>query len=159
MCARSITLPRIFEPNLPSVHFATSSITSSDGSTNSYSCFGASTCFASSLCKSSTGRTFSTAQCIASIIVSSGTSFAPASTITTFPSLHATTKSSGEISRSSGDKNPLNSPPIRPIRIPATGPSNGTPAFINAAEAAIIATQSGRNVGSIDNTVQTTCTS
>ena len=110
-------------------------------------------------CKSSTGCTFFTAHFIASIIVSSGISFIPASTIITLPSLQATTRSIGEVSLSSGDKNPLNSPSICPIRIPATGPSNGKPAFIRALEAAIIATQSGLNDGSIESTVQTTCTS
>ena len=49
--------------------------------------------------------------------------------------------------------------PEKALENPATGPSNGTPAFIKAEDAAIIATISGRKFGSIDSTVVTTCTS
>ena len=42
---------------------------------------------------------------------------------------------------------------------PATGPSKGMPVNIKAVDEAIIAITSGLNSGSIDSTVDTTCTS
>ena len=71
----------------------------------------------------------------------------------------ATTRSSGEFLRSSSSRKALNSPSTLPTRKPATGPSNGTPARLSAALAAIIAIMSGRKFGSIERTVETTCTS
>ena len=166
MRLRSSTLPRILVPVFPSsplkcsrVQFSTFSATAVSGRLSSYG-FSVTLSFSfNSLWRDSAGCAILTAQRIASIITCSGTSFAPASTMTTFWSFTATTRSRSEASRSSLVRKALNSPFTRPIRRPATGPSNGTPAFRRAEEAAIIATTSGRKLGSIERTVVTTWTS
>ena len=130
---------------------------SSSGRTSSYSCASGWTASTSWCCKSRAGWICFNAHSKASAMVSSLTSLAPASTIITLPSLPATNKSSLFCSSSSRLIKAWKSPDsVKPILSPAIGPSNGTPDIIRAAEAANIATASGRNAGSIDRTVVTT---
>ena len=96
---------------------------------------------------------------IASSIASSGTSFAPASTMRTASSVPAITTSSVEAVRCSVVGLTTNWPSIWPTRTAPTGPSNGMPDRQSAAEAPFIASTSGSFSWSPEMTRQMTCTS
>ena len=121
---------------------------SSGVSTCSYSCF--------SFPHSSTIRSInlitslftSCALKIASIILSSGTSFAPASIMITFSAVEATVSARSETNCWSAVGFTINSPSIRPILVPAIGPSNGISEIDVATEAPSIAVTSGEQSGS-----------
>ena len=96
---------------------------------------------------------------IASNIISSGTSFAPASIIAIFSFVPATVnvKSVFSLSDSVGFITIL--PSTNPTFTAAVGPPNGISDIDNAADAPIIAATSGELSCSTDNTVATTTTS
>ena len=80
---------------------------------------------------------------IASNITSSGTSFAPASTMLTASFVPATVKSISDASNSSTVGFNTNSPSIRPTITPAIGPSNGISEIDNDNDDPIIAEIAG----------------
>ena len=101
----------------------------------------------------------SCANIIASYITSSGTSFAPASIITTFWRLPATVRLRSLFSRCSTVGLIMNSPSIRPTYTAAIGPLKGISETDTAADEPIIAQNSGALSCSTDITVETIDTS
>ncbi len=92
---------------------------------------------------------------MASNISSSGTSFAPASTIIMAESVPATAKSISESFFSSSFGSIINLPFTLPTYTPATGPSKGISEIHKAKEAPNIPVISGVLSGSTDITVDT----
>jgi len=96
---------------------------------------------------------------IASNIISSGTSFAPASIIAIFSSVPATVNVKSLFSLCASVGFIIISPSTNPTFTAAVGPPNGISEIDNAAEAPIIAATSGELSCSTHNTVATTTTS
>ncbi len=92
----------------------------------------------------------------ASSMVCSESCLASDSTISTASAVPATTRSSDEVFISSMVGLSLSSPLMRPTRAPPTGPMNGMPEIVSAAEAATMARMSGSFSMSCDSTVTTT---
>ena len=96
---------------------------------------------------------------IASSIVSSGTSFAPASIITIFSAVPATVSVRSVLARCSSVGLRTISPSTRPTFIPAIGPFHGISEIEIAIDVAIMPAISGELSGSTARTVITTETS
>ena len=95
----------------------------------------------------------------ASSITVSGSSRASLSTISTPSAVPATTRSSSDFSCCSAVGLSTRRPSIRPTRAAPTGPKNGMPESVSAAEQPTSATMSGSFSRSWPSTVATICTS
>ena len=89
---------------------------------------------------------------MASIILASGISFAPASIMMTFVEVDATVSCRSPSSHCFWDGLMMNSPSIMPTWVIAQGPSNGISEMQVAMELPSMATSSGRHSGSTDMT-------
>ena len=96
---------------------------------------------------------------MARIIVSSSTSRAPASSMTTPSRVPDTTRSRSPLAFSSIVGLSVNSPSSSPTRTAPTGPSNGMPEIISAADAAMVPITSVSAVPSCESTVRMIWTS
>ncbi len=92
-------------------------------------------------------------------MTSSGSRFAPASTIMIASRVPATIRSSSDSLSWLNVGLTTNSPSIRPTRTEAIGPLNGISLIVRAADAAIVPTTSGRFSWSVERTVITSWTS
>src|SRR5436190_22665348 len=128
--------------------------------TESSSHFALPACRCRSSCASHSFLISSYARSSASSNLSSGTSFAPASTIVRPSSVPTTIRSSSVCSRTSGSVGlRTSSPSIIPIRTAPTGPMNGSGEIIRAAEAPLMQRMSCAVIRSALSTVQITCVS
>ncbi len=123
------------------------------------SCLGFPTSFTILSIKSIRGLISSWPNNMASKIVSSGTSFAPASTIMMASLVPATTRLRSLTSLLSNVGLMTNSPSTNPTETAPIGPSKGMSEIDRAIEEPIIATTSGVQSGSTHKTVAMTCTS